>query len=73
MQQAFDSLIHLRSVKDQGIKPSIADTLLDGKKLTVFPFIEHRHQIQPFLYKLHTYAIVNVTLNIMVCKAGKIL
>ncbi len=43
------------------------------KKLTVFPFIEHRHQIQPFLYKLHTYAIVNVTLNIMVCKAGKIL
>ena len=71
MQQAFDSLIHLRSVKDQGIKPSITDTLFDGKKLTVFPLIKYRHQIQPFLYKLHTYAIV--TLNIMVCKAGKIL
>ena len=73
MQQAFDSLIHLRSVKDQASNRRLLILFSIGKNSTVFPLIKYRHQIQPFLYKLHTYAIVNVTLNIMVCKAGKIL
>ena len=73
MQKGLDLFINLRSIENQCIEPAVADAFFNRKTLAVFSIIKNRHQIQPFLNKLHTYAIVNITLYIMVCKACEIL
>ena len=60
-------------IENQRVITAVADTLCNGV-FTVEPLvIKHRNHVHTIWQELHTYAIVQITLDIVVCKTSKIL